>query len=53
MASIEQSIDAVSKKTFEMRGEDMKYSLIISCVTADIELALIFLLIWLELARSP
>ena len=47
MASIGQSIDAVSEKTFEMRGEDMKYSLIIGWATAAIELALIFLLIWL------
>ena len=45
--SIEKSIDDVTQKTFEMRGEDMKYNLIIGWVTAGIELLLIMLLIWL------
>ena len=44
---IENSINAVSNKTFDMRNTEMKYNLIISSVTAIIEFILIIILIYL------
>ncbi len=45
--AIEKSIAKVTERIYDMRGEEMKFDLIIGCVTAAVELALICLLIWL------
>lgn len=45
--AVENSIAKVTERIYDMRGEEMKYDLIIGCVTAAVELALICLLIWL------
>ena len=45
--AIEKSIAKVTERIYDMRGVEMKFDLIISCVTAAVELALICLLIWL------